>query len=260
MTSADESRTKVYLVRFGDARPRRSRPSAACLRGAITVGFSLLVATEGGSVDDLDQLARRAAASRRSTCLARGRVRALHPRRAGLRERGVRGALPRRPPCPRAADREERGVRPRRRPRVATCRSSGRTACAARSPRASASCSTRAGASTHSMPVRRAGTSRALYALHEGEWVSYILGAPDFVNAAFRELFADGLPAVTPLVVKSEGPPGPTDRSSLPTSIGSRRTTPRVDPSAGFTALVAHRPGPARGGRLRPGAAGRGRG
>ena len=47
----------------------------------------------------------------------------------------------------------------------------------------------------------------AVYALHEGEWVSYILGAPDFVNAAFRELFADGLPAVMPLVVKSEGPP-----------------------------------------------------
>ncbi len=46
-----------------------------------------------------------------------------------------------------------------------------------------------------------------VYALHEGEYVSYILGAPDFVNAAFRELFADGLPAVMPLVVKSEGPP-----------------------------------------------------
>ena len=43
----------------------------------------------------------------------------------------------------------------------------------------------------------------AVYALVDGEYVSYILGAPDFVNAAFRELFADGLPAVMPLVVKS---------------------------------------------------------
>ena len=47
----------------------------------------------------------------------------------------------------------------------------------------------------------------ALYALDEGEWVSYIVGAPELVNAAFRELFAAGLPAATPLVTKGEGPP-----------------------------------------------------
>ena len=46
----------------------------------------------------------------------------------------------------------------------------------------------------------------ALYALNDGVWVSYILGAPEFVNAAFRELFADGLPITTPLVARSEGP------------------------------------------------------
>ena len=45
----------------------------------------------------------------------------------------------------------------------------------------------------------------ALYVLNDGVWVSYTLGAPEFVNAAFRELFTDGLPAVTPLVGKSEG-------------------------------------------------------
>ena len=45
----------------------------------------------------------------------------------------------------------------------------------------------------------------ALYILDDGVWVSYILGAPDFVNAAFRELFTDGLPSSTPLVAKSEG-------------------------------------------------------
>ena len=48
----------------------------------------------------------------------------------------------------------------------------------------------------------------ALYALSEGEFVSYILGAPDFVNQPFRDLFAGGLPPMTPLVAKSEGQPG----------------------------------------------------
>ena len=37
---------------------------------------------------------------------------------------------------------------------------------------------------------------RALY-------ISYILGAPDFVNREFRELFADGLPVMAPLVAGS---------------------------------------------------------
>ena len=53
----------------------------------------------------------------------------------------------------------------------------------------------------------------ALYALHEGEFVPYILGAPDFVNQRFRDLFLEGVPAITALVAKSEGPPaGGPDR------------------------------------------------
>ena len=47
----------------------------------------------------------------------------------------------------------------------------------------------------------------ALYALHEGVYVSYILGAPDFVNREFRERFPDGLPVMAPLVAGSNGPP-----------------------------------------------------
>ncbi len=47
----------------------------------------------------------------------------------------------------------------------------------------------------------------ALYALHQGDWVSFILGAPDFVNRPFRDLFPDGVPPVTPLVVRSDEPP-----------------------------------------------------
>ena len=34
----------------------------------------------------------------------------------------------------------------------------------------------------------------------------FILGAPEFVNSPFFELFTDGLPALTPLVAKGDGP------------------------------------------------------
>ena len=57
-------------------------------------------------------------------------------------------------------------------------------------------------------PARRGRAVSAVYALVEGEYVSYILGAPDFVNQPFHDLFADGPPLMTPLVVKSEGQPG----------------------------------------------------
>ena len=69
-----------------------------------------------------------------------------------------------------------------------------------------------------SLPVYQGGSVEALadcarsrgvtavYVLAGGEWVSHILGAPEFVNQAFRELFADGLPSTTPLVARSETP------------------------------------------------------
>ena len=47
----------------------------------------------------------------------------------------------------------------------------------------------------------------ALYVPHEGDYLPYILGAPEFVNEAFVALYADGLPSLTPLIAKSEGPP-----------------------------------------------------
>ena len=53
----------------------------------------------------------------------------------------------------------------------------------------------------------RSADITALYALSEGEFVSYILGAPAFVTQPFRDLFAEGLPLMAPLVVKSEGLP-----------------------------------------------------
>ena len=45
----------------------------------------------------------------------------------------------------------------------------------------------------------------AIYALDEGGYVAYILGAPEFVNRAFRALFTGGVPATAPLIVKSDG-------------------------------------------------------
>ncbi len=47
---------------------------------------------------------------------------------------------------------------------------------------------------------------KALYATRGGDFVSYVLGAPDFVNRAFRELYPDGVPANTPLLATSDGP------------------------------------------------------
>ena len=45
-----------------------------------------------------------------------------------------------------------------------------------------------------------------MYALADGEYVPYILGAPEWVNQSFADLFADGLPPITPLVARSDGP------------------------------------------------------
>ena len=64
-----------------------------------------------------------------------------------------------------------------------------------------------AGGSTEDLVACAGGRDiSALYALDGGEYISYILGAPEFVNEEFRALFADGVSALTPLTVKSDGP------------------------------------------------------
>ena len=55
VTSADGSRTKTYRVAF--PAPSAAAPAANCLRGAVTVGFSLVV-HEGGSIKDLEACAQ----------------------------------------------------------------------------------------------------------------------------------------------------------------------------------------------------------
>ena len=112
VTSADGSRERVYRVGLGvPEQPEEaatSEPAPDCLRGAVAVGFSLVVYA-GGSIKELEACAR----------------------------------------------------------------------------------------SRHIV---------TLYALHDGAYVSYILGAPEFVNEPFVELFADGFASLTPLAVKSDGP------------------------------------------------------
>ena len=79
----------------------------------------------------------------------------------------------------------------------------------------------------------------ALYVLHEGVYVSYILGAPDFVNAGFIELFPDGLPPITPLIAGSDGPPSADPFGDL--EDGGRQPWPeclRGDIAAGFSLVV----------------------
>lgn len=46
----------------------------------------------------------------------------------------------------------------------------------------------------------------ALCALVEGEYVPYILGAPEFATARFGALYPDAVPAATPLTVRSAKP------------------------------------------------------
>ena len=200
VTSADESRTKVYIVRFGDAA-EAEQPVVACLRGAITVGFSLVV-SEGGSLEDL------------AACAQSRHVTAIYVLHEGEYVSYILGA-------PAFVNEAFREVYPDGVPALTplTAKSEGPPSA---DPAAGSEvtepwplCLRGAITEGFSLVLYEGGSvdaldacaqSRditALYALHEGEYVSYILGAPDFVNAAFRELFADGLPAVTPLVVKS---------------------------------------------------------
>ncbi|MCY3569283.1 MAG: Ig-like domain-containing protein, partial [Chloroflexi bacterium] len=55
----------------------------------------------------------------------------------------------------------------------------------------------------------------ALHVLDHGEWVSHFIGAPAFVNRDFAELFADGLPAGTPLVAEAGPPSARAELASL---------------------------------------------
>ena len=209
VTSRDGSRTRVYRVRFPDTGwdPARD-PWPHCLRGAVSEGFSLVV-YEGGSVAELVSCAE----SRDIVT-----VYALHEGvyvsyilgapdfvNAGFVELFPDGLPPITPLIvgsngpPSAdpfADLEDGGQQPW-------------PECLRGAVSEGFSLVVYEGGSVDELEAcAQSRDVAALYALSDGVFVSNILGAPDFVTQPFRDLFADGLPLMTPLVARSEGPPG----------------------------------------------------
>ncbi len=78
----------------------------------------------------------------------------------------------------------------------------------------------------------------ALYALHEGSYRAYILAAPAFVNRPFAQLFADGVPALTPLVAASDGPPSADPAGVVATPGGWPACLHGTVAATGFSAVV----------------------
>ena len=205
VTSADGSRTRVYRVSLGDPdREATPEPWAHCLRGDVAKGFSLVV-YEGGSVEEV------------ALCAESRDVVTLYALHGGVYVPYILGA-------PEFVNRAfvelfADGVPPLT-PLVAGSNGPPSTdpnhGDGALLPRPQClhgdiveglSLVIYEGGSVDALVACARGRhARALYALHDGDFVPYILGAPEFVNRGFRELFADGLDAITALVVKSEGP------------------------------------------------------
>ena len=204
VTSADGSRIKVYRVIVEGAAPD---PWPHCLRGDVAEGFSLVV-YEGGSVEEL------------AACAESREVVALYSLHEGAYISFILGA----PDSVNEGFSElyADGV-PALTPLVAS--SAGPPSADPVGdigvPRSWPACLRGEVDEGFSLVIYEGGSVEdlescagshavtALYSLGDGEWVSHILGAPALVNGEFRELFADGLPAGTALVVKSDGPPTP---------------------------------------------------
>ena len=208
VTSQDGSRSKTYRVRFPDTGwdPARD-PWPHCLRGAVSEGFSLVV-YEGGSVAEL------------VGCAESRDIVALYTLHEGVYVSYILGA-------PDFVNREFRKLfadgLPPITPLVAA--SNGPPSpdpfgdledggqpwpeCLRGAVAAGFSLVVYEGGNVEELVVcAKSMDVTALYTLSEGVWVSYILGAPEFVTQPFRDLFAGGLPLMTPLVARSEGQPG----------------------------------------------------
>ena len=209
VTSADGSREKTYRVRLGQeevaetAPEEATGPAADCLRGAVAVGFSLVVYA-GGSVEDL-------------VACAEGRnVTALYALDGGAYVSYILGApalvnedfgalfaegLPALTPLTVKSD------GPATAAPVTAALTGPLAACLQGEIAEGFNLVLSEGGSVDDLEACADGVNlAALYVLDDGVWVSYILGAPELVNRSFRDLFADGLPAVTPLVAKSDSP------------------------------------------------------
>ena len=223
VTSSDGSRKKTYRVRLGPEEAAGPAPEEAaepapeevagpapdCLRGDVAVGFSLVVYA-GGSIEDL-------------VACAEGRnVTALYAREGGEYVSYTLGA-------PEFVNEDFRALFANGVPALTplTVKSDGPASpypisdgpSDGAAPQSWPDCLRGGIATGFSLVVYGGGSIEdldacassmdvtSLYTLNDGEYVSYILGAPEFVNAAFRDLFPEGIPVATPLVVKSKGPP-----------------------------------------------------
>ena len=202
VTSADGSREKVYRVSFPEVAwdPARD-PWPHCLRGAISEGFSLVV-FEGGSVEEL------------ATCAESRDIVALYALHEGVYVPYILGA-------PDFVNREFRELFPDGLPVVAPL-VAGSDGPPSADPFGDdlegeqpwPECLRGKIAEGFSLVVYEGGSVEqlvgcaeqrgvtAVYALADGEWVSYTLGAPAFANQPFRELFPNGIPSITPLVAR----------------------------------------------------------
>ena len=169
----------------------RPDPSASCLRGAVTVGFSSVV-YEGGSIEHLE------------ACAESRNVTTLYTLDGGEWVSYIPGA-------PEDVNEDFRALFAEGLPTLTplTVKSEGPATAA---PLASVvtgpwpdclrgeivegfNLVVYEGGSVDDLVACAEGVGlAAVYALNDGVWVSYTLGAPEMVNAAFRDLFADGLP------------------------------------------------------------------
>ena len=208
--SQDGSRTRVYRVQFPETGwdPARD-PWPHCLRGAVSEGLSLVV-YEGGSVEELVGCAESRGVAA-LYALHEGVYLAYILGAPGFVNRGfvatfAGGVPPVAPlvvrsdgppsPDPFGDDLEGDGQQPW-------------PECLRGPVAAGLSLVVYEGGSVDELEAcARSREITALYALHEGVYLAYILGAPAFVNQSFHGVFAGGLPFMTPLVARSEGPPG----------------------------------------------------
>ena len=207
VTSRDESRERVYRVLVGDPdQEAPSAPAPPCFRGAVALGFSLVVYA-GGSVEELVTCAQ----SRHGTALYTLHDGGYVPYILGAPEfvnssfgelfaDGVPASTPLivKSDGPPTADPAGSITGDDRTPPWPEClRGTVATGFSL--------VLYQGGAIEELVTCAESRDITAIYALDEGGYVPYILGAPDFVNRAFRALFTGGVPATAPLIVKSDG-------------------------------------------------------
>ena len=204
VASPDGSRTKVYRVQI--AAGQQAGPT--CLSGAVSVGFSLLT-YEGGGIGDLDACARGrhvaalyVLADGEYVSYIIGAPEFVNARFVGLFADGVPPGTPlvARSDGPASADPAAGG------PGAGDAGVPWPECLRGEVVEGFSLVIYEGGSVDELASCVQSRNVTAVYALAEGEWVPYILRAPDFVNLPFRALYPDGLPPMTALVIKSDEP------------------------------------------------------